>query len=78
MTISIAAHMPFVWPEPRVSAGVGAYVTELPFEDAARKAICVSAWCPQSMPTYRLKEEVLAALSELEDNGLNAILRAVA
>ena len=33
--------MPFVWPEPRVSAGVGAYASELPFEEAARKSICV-------------------------------------
>ena len=41
MTKPIATPMPFVWPEPRVSAGVGAYASELPFEDAARKSICV-------------------------------------
>jgi hypothetical protein len=33
--------MPFVWPEPRVSSGVGRYETELPFEVAARAALSV-------------------------------------
>lgn len=30
--------MPFVWPEPRVSAGVGCYTSDLPFESAVRSA----------------------------------------
>ncbi|MBL8151839.1 MAG: hypothetical protein JNN15_18100, partial [Blastocatellia bacterium] len=33
--------VPFVWPEPRVSAGVGRYETKLPFEVAARAACSV-------------------------------------
>ena len=33
--------MPFVWPEPRVSSGVGKYETALPFEAAARGAVSV-------------------------------------
>lgn len=38
MTQSIAPQMPFVWPEPRVSAGIGYYATQLPFEVAVRAA----------------------------------------
>jgi hypothetical protein len=37
----ITPQMPFVWPEPRVSAGVGRYETRLPFELAARAACSV-------------------------------------
>jgi hypothetical protein len=37
----IVPQMPFVWPEPRVSSGVGRYETELPFEVAARAALSV-------------------------------------
>jgi hypothetical protein len=37
----IAPQMPFVWPEPRVSSGIGRYETELPFEVAARAALSV-------------------------------------
>jgi len=33
--------MPFVWPEPRVSSGVGSYETALSFEQAARAALAV-------------------------------------
>ena len=32
--------MPFIWPEPRVSAGVGRYST-LPFEDVTRTAVSI-------------------------------------
>ncbi len=41
MSNSIAPQMPFIWPEPRVSAGIGRYQTELPFEAAARTAISI-------------------------------------
>lgn len=34
----IEPQMPFVWPEPRVSAGVGCYASDLPFESAVRSA----------------------------------------
>lgn len=37
----IVPPMPFVWPEPRVSSGVGKYETALPFEAAARAALSV-------------------------------------
>jgi len=37
----IVPQMPFVWPEPRVSSGVGIYETALPFELAARAALSV-------------------------------------
>jgi len=33
--------MPFVWPEPRVSSGVGSYETALPFEQTARASLAV-------------------------------------
>lgn len=33
--------MPFVWPEPRVSAGVASYSSELPFESAVRSAVTI-------------------------------------
>ena len=33
--------MPFVWPEPRVSAGVARYSSELPFESAVRSAVTI-------------------------------------
>ena len=33
--------MPFVWPEPRVSAGVASYSSELPFESAVRSAVSI-------------------------------------
>lgn len=38
MSKPITAQMPFVWPEPRVSAGMGRYETGLPFEVATRAA----------------------------------------
>ena len=38
MTKPIEPQMPFVWPEPRVSAGVGCYASDLPFESAVRSA----------------------------------------
>lgn len=41
MSNSIAPQMPFIWPEPRVSAGIGRYKTELPFEAAAKAAISI-------------------------------------
>ena len=41
MSKPITPQMPFVWPEPRVSAGVGRYGTNLPFEVAARAACSV-------------------------------------
>lgn len=34
----IEPQMPFVWPEPRVSAGVGCYASDLPFDSAVRSA----------------------------------------
>lgn len=37
MNDSISPRVPFIWPEPRVSAGVGSYST-LPFEEVARSA----------------------------------------
>lgn len=37
-TEPIEPQMPFVWPEPRVSAGVGCYTSDLPFESAVRSA----------------------------------------
>ncbi len=37
MSDSISPRVPFIWPEPRVSAGVGSYST-LPFEEVARSA----------------------------------------
>jgi len=37
----ITPQMPFVWPEPRVSSGVGNYETARPFEQAARAALAV-------------------------------------
>ena len=41
MSKPIVPPMPFVWPEPRVSSGVGRYETALPFEVAARAALSV-------------------------------------
>lgn len=41
MSIPIIPQMPFVWPEPRVSSGVGRYDTALPFEVVARTALSV-------------------------------------
>lgn len=41
MSKPIVPQMPFVWPEPRVSSGVGSYETALPFELAARAALSV-------------------------------------
>lgn len=41
MSNPIVPQMPFVWPEPRVSSGVGRYDTVLPFELAARAALSV-------------------------------------
>ena len=41
MSKPIVPQMPFVWPEPRVSSGVGSYETALPFEQAARAALAV-------------------------------------
>lgn len=40
-TEPIAPQMPFVWPEPRVSAGVASYSSDLPFESAVRSAVTV-------------------------------------
>lgn len=40
-TEPIAPQMPFVWPEPRVSAGVASYSSELPFESAVRSAVTI-------------------------------------
>ena len=40
-TEPIAPQMPFVWPEPRVSAGAARYASELPFESAVRSAVTV-------------------------------------
>ena len=40
-TEPIAPQMPFVWPEPRVSAGAARYGSELPFESAVRSAVSV-------------------------------------
>ncbi|WP_152969354.1 hypothetical protein [Paracidovorax avenae] len=37
----IAPQIPFVWPEPRVSAGVASYSSELPFESAVRSAVTI-------------------------------------
>lgn len=39
MSKSIVPQMPFVWPEPRVSAGFSSYETALPFDAAARSAL---------------------------------------
>ena len=33
--------LPFIWPEPLVSAGFNTYVTELPFDVAVRSAVSV-------------------------------------
>ena len=41
MSKPIVPQMPFVWPEPRVSSGVGSYESALPFEQAARAALSV-------------------------------------
>lgn len=41
MSKSIVPQMPFVWPEPLVSSGICRYETALPFEVAARTALCV-------------------------------------
>lgn len=41
MSKPIVPQMPFVWPEPRVSSGVGCYEAALPFEQAARAARAV-------------------------------------
>lgn len=41
MSKPIVPQMPFVWPEPRVSSGVGSYETALPFEQSARAALAV-------------------------------------
>ena len=41
MSKPIVPQMPFVWPEPRVSSGIGRYETGLPFEVAARAALSV-------------------------------------
>lgn len=41
MSKPIEPQLPFVWPEPRVSAGLGHYMSELPFESVARTAISV-------------------------------------
>ena len=41
MSKPITPQMPFVWPEPRVSSGVGNYETARPFEQAARAALAV-------------------------------------
>lgn len=41
MTQPIEPTLPFIWPEPRVSAGVSTYVTELPFDVAIRTAASV-------------------------------------
>lgn len=41
MSKPIVPQMPFVWPEPRVSSGVGSYEATLPFEQAARAALSV-------------------------------------
>lgn len=41
MSKPIVPQMPFVWPEPRVSSGVGSYELALPFEQAARAALSV-------------------------------------
>lgn len=38
MTEPIEPQIPFVWPEPRVSAGVSRYTSALPFESAVRSA----------------------------------------
>ena len=40
-TEQITPEMPFVWPEPRVSAGMVSYSSELPFEGAVRSAAMV-------------------------------------
>lgn len=40
-TEPISPRMPFVWPEPRVSAGASRYASELPFENALRSAVTV-------------------------------------
>ena len=40
-TEPIAPQMPFVWPEPRVTAGVASYSSELPFESAVRSAVTI-------------------------------------
>jgi hypothetical protein len=41
MITQITPQMPFVWPEPRVSAGLSRYETALPFEAAALAARCM-------------------------------------
>lgn len=41
MSQTIAPQMPFIWPEPRVSAGVGHYASQLPFDVAVRSALSV-------------------------------------
>jgi hypothetical protein len=33
--------LPFIWPEPLVSAGFNTYVTDLPFDVAVRSAVSV-------------------------------------
>ncbi len=40
-TEPIVPHMPFVWPEPRVSAGAARYESEMPFESPVRSAVRV-------------------------------------
>lgn len=40
-TEPITPQMPFVWPEPRVSAGIASYSPKSPFESAARLAITI-------------------------------------
>ncbi len=40
MSHSISPQVPFIWPEPRVSAGVGSYST-LPFEEVTRTAVSI-------------------------------------
>lgn len=39
--IPLTPPMPFVWPEPRVSAGFTQYASALPFEAVARTALSV-------------------------------------
>ena len=38
---TIAPQMPFVWPEPRISAGTSCYKSELPFESALLSAVSI-------------------------------------
>ena len=40
MSESIQPSVPFIWPEPRVSAGVAPYAS-LPFEEVARSAVSI-------------------------------------